>query len=80
MKIPRNLDGEELVKRLKPLGYALTRQTGSHMRLTRSTSHGQHHVTIPNHSPLRVGTLNRILTDIAAELNMSRDELLDQIL
>ncbi len=80
MKIPRDLDGDEFVKRLKPFGYELVRQTGSHMRLARTTKQGEHHITIPNHSPLRVGTLNHILTDIATELNMSKDELLNQIL
>ena len=34
MKLPLNLSGSDLVKRLKALGYEVTRQTGSHMRLT----------------------------------------------
>ncbi|MCP9832264.1 type II toxin-antitoxin system HicA family toxin [Synechococcus sp. HJ21-Hayes] len=38
-------------------GYALTRQTGSYMRLTRSSGAEQPHLTIPAHKPLRVGTL-----------------------
>lgn len=80
MKIPRDLDGDELAKRLKPFGYELTRQTGSHMRLTRTTQHSEHHITIPNHSPLRVGTLNRILSEVATELKLSKDQLLNQIL
>lgn len=42
MKIPRDLSGAELVKRLARLGYATTRQTGSHIRLT-STVQGEHH-------------------------------------
>jgi len=40
MKIPRDLSGAELVKRLAHLGYATTRQTGSHVRLT-STVQGE---------------------------------------
>lgn len=47
MRLPRDLSGAELVKRLARLGYAATRQTGSHIRLT-SHAHGEHHVTIPN--------------------------------
>jgi len=60
MKIPRDLSGAELVKRLARLGYATTRQTGSHIRLT-STVQGEHHITLPNHDPLKVGTLAAIL-------------------
>jgi predicted RNA binding protein YcfA (HicA-like mRNA interferase family) len=55
MKLPRDVSGADLGKCLGRLGYAVTRQTGSHLRLTTS-EHGQHHVTIPNHDPLKVGT------------------------
>jgi hypothetical protein len=34
MRLPRDLTGAELAKLLRALGYDLTRQTGSHMRLT----------------------------------------------
>ena len=54
MRLPRDLDGDDLVKALRIFGYELTRQTGSHMRLTTSV-HGGHHVTVPKHSPLRRG-------------------------
>lgn len=74
MRIPRDLGGEELAKLLKRHGYELTRQVGSHMRLTTQQG-GEHHVTIPRHKPLRVGTLNSILKDVAEHLKLSRDEL-----
>ena len=51
-------------KAIKKLGYEVTRQTGSHLRLTTFES-GQHHVTVPRHTPLRVGTLASILDSIA---------------
>lgn len=35
MKLPRNLSGADLAKGLERLGYAVTRQQGSHLRLTR---------------------------------------------
>ena len=35
MKIPREVSGEELIRRLGGLGYKPTRQTGSHARLSR---------------------------------------------
>ena len=34
MKLPREISGEELAKLLKKYDYAITRQTGSHIRLT----------------------------------------------
>jgi len=55
VKLPRDLSGPDLAKALQGLGYRVTRQTGSHMRLT-STERGQHHVTVPAHGVLRIGT------------------------
>ena len=46
MKLPRDVSGETLAKALRVLGYEISRQSGSHLRLT-TTQHGQHHVTIP---------------------------------
>jgi predicted RNA binding protein YcfA (HicA-like mRNA interferase family) len=75
MRIPRDLTGKEFIKALGKLGYEVTRQSGSHIRLT--TSHnGTHHVTIPDHRPIKVGTLSGILSDIAAHHQVTREELL----
>lgn len=80
MRLPRDLDGRTLIQRLQRLGYEPTRQSGSHVRLTtRPSETGDHHVTVPLHSPLRVGTLSAILGDIAERLSMSRDEVIRQI-
>jgi predicted RNA binding protein YcfA (HicA-like mRNA interferase family) len=78
MKLPRNISGADLVKALKSLGYEVTRQTGSHMRLT-TIEGGEHHVTIPQHDPLRVGTMAGILNDVAEHFGLSRDELMRKI-
>lgn len=78
MKLPRNLSGRDLVKLLKPLGYEKTRQTGSHIRLT-TQEKGEHHITIPNHESLRVGTLASILAEVAEHLEISRDALLKKL-
>jgi len=75
MRIPRDLTGKELIKALGKLGYAVTRQSGSHIRLSTSKN-GTHHITIPDHRPIKVGTLAGILGDIAAHHQMTRDELL----
>lgn len=78
MKLPRDLRGVELAKALEILGYRITRQTGSHIRLT-TCVHGEHHLTIPSHDPLKIGTLAAIIADIAAHHGLSRDELLKQL-
>ncbi len=51
MKLPRDVSGEELAVLLRRYGYEVTRQTGSHMRLT-TMQGGEHHVTIPRHKSL----------------------------
>jgi hypothetical protein len=45
------------------------------VRLTCSTSDGNHHVTIPLHAELRTGTLSSILANVAEQLGITRDEL-----
>ena len=75
MRTPRDVSGSELAKALRVLGYELTRQTGSHMRLTTERG-GQHHVAAPNHSPIKTGTLSGILKDVAAHHGLSAEELL----
>ena len=80
MKLPRDLSGDYLAGKLsQPFGYKQTRQTGSHLRLTRTAAQGTHHITIPRHKGLRVGTLNSILSEIASHLEISKAELLDQL-
>lgn len=78
MKLPRALSGRELAKALRRLGYQTTRQTGSHMRLT-CASPSEHHITIPDHSPLKIGTLAGILGDVAAHHKISRDQLIKKL-
>jgi hypothetical protein len=37
----------------------------------------EHSITIPAHSPIKVGTLNNILKHIAAYLKMTKEELVE---
>ena len=78
MKIPRDISGEELSKLLRKYNYQVTRQTGSHIRLT-TTLKGEHHITIPKHNPLRVGTLNSILRDISEHLEIPKETLVKEL-
>jgi predicted RNA binding protein YcfA (HicA-like mRNA interferase family) len=75
VRLPRDLSGEDLSTRLAALGYRITRQTGSHLRLTTDRD-GEHHITIPRHSALRVGTLSAIISDVAHHHRLDRDAIL----
>ena len=78
MRLPRDLSGNDLAQALRKLGYQVTRQTGSHIRLT-TTERGEHHLTVPSHDPLRVGTLSGILADVAEHFGLSREELTERL-
>lgn len=78
MKIPRDLSSKQLIKALKKFGYKISHQTGSHIRLT-TEENGEHHLTIPAHNPLKVGTLNSIFRDIANHFRLNKDELLNKL-
>jgi len=78
MKLPRDLSAGELIKALAGRGYLISRQKGSHIRLT-TQENGEHHVTVPNHDPLRVGTLSGILRDVADHFGLSRDDLVEEL-
>ena len=75
MKLPRDLSGTELARLLRRHGYEVTRQTGGHSRLTSTAKGTEHHITIPMHRNLRVGTLSDILSDAATYLQIDREEL-----
>jgi predicted RNA binding protein YcfA (HicA-like mRNA interferase family) len=76
MKTPRDLSGAELAKALRTLGYEITRQSGSHLRITTQVR-GEHHEVIPNHSPIKIGTLRSILSNAAAHHQIAVSELLE---
>ena len=78
MKLPRDLSGKDLVKALERLGYAVVRQKGtSHCYLTHIAS--GHHVAIPLHDWLKIGTLSGILGDVAEHLDTTKEELVERL-
>ena len=79
MKLPRGMGGDELAALLGQYGYRVTRQTGSHMRLTSSARGSEHHITIPEHKPLKVGTLDHIVSEIAAYLEIEHQRLVQEL-
>jgi predicted RNA binding protein YcfA (HicA-like mRNA interferase family) len=78
MRLPRDLSGAQLIRALAGLGYLSNRQTGSHVRLT-CEAPSQHHITVPLHDPLRIGTLAAILAEVAEVHGLTREELLQRL-
>ncbi|HET6401694.1 MAG TPA: type II toxin-antitoxin system HicA family toxin [Candidatus Kapabacteria bacterium] len=78
MKIPRDLSGAELIRAFSAFGYSPVRQTGSHVQLV-TKQNGEHHITVPLHSPLRVGTLNAILKLVADHFNTTKNDVLERL-
>ncbi|CAN1575689.1 HicA mRNA interferase family [Spirosomataceae bacterium] len=70
----KNITGLELIKKLKPFGYEVIRQTGSHIRI-QTLIGGKHSETIQNHNPLKTGTLKSILRNIAKHNGIEIEEL-----
>jgi predicted RNA binding protein YcfA (HicA-like mRNA interferase family) len=78
-KIPRDISGRELIKLLKKYGYKIVRETGSHIRLTSNFKGTEHKITIPDHQPIKIGTLNNILKEIADYLKITKEKLIEEL-
>ena len=79
MKLPRDIGGEQFILLLERYGYKETRRTGSHVRLTSTFKGPEHHVTIPTHGPIKVGTLNSIINDLVSYLEMDKQDLIKEL-
>jgi len=68
MKLPQ-ISGKELVKKLMKLGFVVTRQKGSHIRIEKNKPNKTLKITIPNHKNIKKGTLHQIIksTELNAE-------------
>ena len=78
MKTPRDISGPRLAQALRKLGYLVTRQTGSHLRVT-TQQRGEHHEVIPNHSPIKIRTLRSILRNVSQHHQTTVSELLEML-
>ena len=79
MKLPRDLSGASMVRCLcRDFGYAIVHQVGSHIILqTESPRHLR--LAVPNHSPLRLGTLNAILRAVADAKGIAKEDILSRL-
>ncbi len=76
MKLPRDLSGDELVLALsKHFGYHRIHQEGSHVILQTEIPH-HHRLAVPNHNPLRLGTLNAILRAVSEAQGIPKEDIL----
>ncbi len=78
-KIPRDISGEELTKLLKKYGYEINRKTGNHIRLVSKFKDEEHNITVPDHHPIKIGTLNNILNDLVDHLKIDKKELINKL-
>ena len=79
MKVPRDVDAVDLINLLKRYGYGVVKQTGSHIKLSRKLDEGEHSITIPNHKPIKIGTLQSIAKDICLVNNLNINEFYQQL-
>jgi predicted RNA binding protein YcfA (HicA-like mRNA interferase family) len=76
MRVPRDLSGADLADVLcRKYGYQSVHQVGSHIILETERP-GHHRIAIPNHNPLRIGTLNSILRAVASAQGREKREIL----
>ena len=79
MKIPRNLSGARLADaRCRGWGYRRVHQVGSHMILETDES-GHQRLAIPDHHPLRLGTLVSILRAVAKHKSVTRSDIVETL-
>lgn len=78
VRLPRDISGTDLARALGAFGYIVTRQSGSHLRLT-TEERGEHHITIPAHAQLRVGTLSAILGEVARHFGIERSDVVERL-
>jgi len=76
VKLPRDLAGRELVKILcRNWGYTQVHQEGSHIILQTEIP-SRHRIPVPDHDPIRLGTLNTILRLVAQHKGVEKADLL----
>jgi predicted RNA binding protein YcfA (HicA-like mRNA interferase family) len=77
-KLPQ-ASGDDVVRLLKSMSYKVIRQRGSHIRLQKVTSLGEHDITVPAHKVLAKGTLSDILNKISLWNNISKPDLIKRL-
>ena len=72
------MSAKELIKLLKAYGYQIASQRRSHIKVT-TQQNGEHHLAIPNHNPIKAGTLNAILRQVAEHIGKSKEDIIEEL-
>jgi predicted RNA binding protein YcfA (HicA-like mRNA interferase family) len=75
----RDVDAATLVRLLRLFNYVFVRQKGSHIRLRSEYDGKIHALTIPDHSPIKIGTLQSILSSVAVHVGLAKSELIERL-
>lgn len=65
------VSGKQVIKVLEKIGFEVSRQKGSHIRLVRIQNRVKQLITVPNHRVIRKGTL---LSGILKPINLSLED------
>ncbi|MFP4485045.1 MAG: type II toxin-antitoxin system HicA family toxin [Spirochaetaceae bacterium] len=76
-RIPRDCGSKQLIRLLASLGYRVVRRKGSHIRLY--SNDAGHAITVPDHNPLRIGTLSNILVDVSEATGIPKENLIERL-
>jgi len=72
-KLPTDLSGRDVRAALESAGFVFRRQKGSHMIHRRERPYAR--VVVPDHRPIRSGTLRRIIADAGLSVEQFVDLL-----
>ncbi len=78
MRWPREISGKERINFVSKIRISLPAPNGSHLRLV-TLLQGEHHVTVPNHNSIKIGTLQGIISDVAVHFNKTKEEIANEL-
>lgn len=78
-RAPRDVSGKDLIKVLSKYGYEVVRQAGSHIRLSIALNDGVKNITIPNHDPIKLGTLMAIINYVSEQLKINKEDIINKL-
>ena len=75
----KNLSGQDVLKIFAKFGFEKVDQEGSHIRMT-TRMRREHHVTVPDHKVLPLGTFRAIPREAACHFECTSEEILSRLL